>query len=166
MSVSDIQKNPAYQVKPVQVDTREAKKELEKSLENNQTVDIVVTENNQTYVISSEKVNLSEIGEALPEMKLNRLRQYDRNEDGYLEEEELKYNWSEAIHQKAEEYRGEVRSDTLGMASSGNVIAAAFHATIGYAVGRLTVVPYRAYCVSGDYRPIPWNSHEPLHTVR
>lgn len=59
--------------------------------DDNGKVDLIMdTESEGTVKISGEKIDLEELGTAYPEIDLGTVAQYDRNEDGFIEESELK----------------------------------------------------------------------------
>ncbi|PIQ26082.1 hypothetical protein COW36_02235 [bacterium (Candidatus Blackallbacteria) CG17_big_fil_post_rev_8_21_14_2_50_48_46] len=62
----------------------------------NGKVDILVQGDNGVAVISGRKINLAELGRAVPEYALE-LKKFDENDDNFIEEHELYTSWGERL---------------------------------------------------------------------
>lgn len=60
-----------------------------KALENNQRAELVISENQDTFVVSGKKINTHELAQRFPAVA-KRLSAFDNNKDGFIEEQELK----------------------------------------------------------------------------
>ena len=78
------------------VDVTQGKEKIQNGLENNGKVDIVVADKSGTYHFSGEKIHLEELGQAAPEVAM-KLNKYDENDDGFIEESELKHSESPSV---------------------------------------------------------------------
>lgn len=69
--------------------------ELQKTLANNNKVDVILEQNNHLFHLSGDKISLKELSTAYPQIS-NQLSLFDVNEDGFIVENELKHNYTEA----------------------------------------------------------------------
>lgn len=93
----------SFQITPVTQETN--LHDLKQSITDNGKVDILFENDNQLQLLSGDKVNLNELNSKLPEIG-KELQLFDRNQDGFLVENELKYNYAEAKQQaKTEAYQ-------------------------------------------------------------
>lgn len=103
MSIGGIQPGQSYQVHDLKPGVKNDK--VTKAGENDGLVNIVVNAPKLDggapelrQVITGEKIDLEELGKANPDLAIDELRAYDRNEDGILEESDLTKNfWDVAM---------------------------------------------------------------------
>lgn len=94
----------------------------------NGKVDILVQGDNGIAIISGRKINLTELGKAVPEYALE-LKKFDENDDNFIEEHELYTSWSE-------------RLSGAGMAIAGGVASGAgVGAGVGAAFAGVGAIP-------------------------
>lgn len=92
-----------FQISKFEISNSEQAKEQLKSSQENGKVDIFYRFRNEAYQLSGDKISLEEFGQALPHMH-HEVQLFDRNEDGFLEESELKYNAQEALNKAVGNY--------------------------------------------------------------
>ena len=85
----------------------------------NGRVDILVEGANGVAVVSGAKINLVELGTAIPELAIQ-LRDLDENKDMFLEEEELYTSWGERLGSAGLSIGG----STIGGAATGGTVTA------------------------------------------
>lgn len=85
--------NFIQQAEEVKAQNAFAEKHFGNAAENGK-VEILLSDESGTAVISGHKVSLPELGKAAPEIALE-LKQYDKNSDNYLEEKELIKTWGQ-----------------------------------------------------------------------
>jgi len=115
-------------------------------IEDNQRVDLVVEDKAGSYLLSGDKVSLSELKKAAPTVALE-VAIFDRDQDGFLVENELKYTPAEkaAQLQKYAELQQKVddRKRGLRRSSPGNAGTYAMAADLTLALTRPSASLYR-----------------------
>lgn len=94
MDISQAQKASSFRV--TNLDPGTARAAEVPGIENNQRVDLVVADKSGSYLLSGDKVSLSELRKAAPDVALE-VAIFDRDQDGFLVEPELKYTTEEKL---------------------------------------------------------------------
>jgi hypothetical protein len=154
MDISQVQKAVSFRL--THLDPGTARASEVPGIEDNQRVDLVLADKSGSYLLSGDKISLSELGKAAPDVALE-VALFDRNQDGFLVENELKYTPAEkaAQIQKHAELQQKVddRKRGLRRSSPGNAGTYAMAADLTLALTRPS---------ASAYRTPEWNRTDPL----
>ncbi|MEZ0370767.1 MAG: hypothetical protein ACAI44_16870 [Candidatus Sericytochromatia bacterium] len=168
MTLSSLQNGQSYQVRQVSMDGPDAREKLVKSLEKNGKADLVLGDASGTLVVSGDKIDLRELGKAAPEIPLwqiDDLKRHDGNQDGCIEESELRLSGGDAWDAAMDRHEREVKDSASRMGGNGDFIAASGALIFGYTLGLLEVPVYRI-TMAGDYKTDNWNDSRLVKTAR
>ncbi|MGE3724804.1 MAG: hypothetical protein AB7I41_04585 [Candidatus Sericytochromatia bacterium] len=157
MDISQAQKATSFRMTPLEPGTAQAAEVP--GIEDNQRVDLVVEDKSGSYLLSGDKVSLSELRKAAPTVALE-VAIFDRDQDGFLVENELKYTPAEkaAQLQKHAELQQKVEDRKRGLrrSSPGNAGTYAMAADLTLALTRPSVHLYR----TPDWNRTPLHKEE------